>query len=398
MSATYLNSWNQLPNHIEYRAHWSAQNKHLESGIAAVYKNENYSLWQKIYFVFKRIVEAIVCFFTPASFEKNIQSCFLPTSVTSISTLEAQFDQWRAETYDSRFTPYHLDLTTPDNQKLHAICYARDDVAKRDLPTIIYFPGMIEHASRSVKRLLSLAFEAEVLPYNVIVFDYRGSGLNRLFYGDRSFQARDLILDGETVAQAAIEKLGISETNVHFFGVSFGGAIGSFVAHMHTGRFINYNSFASLQETLRGSPSIKAAFEVIVNQNQENGCIWRCFSRISPSCSLRLLSWVVPYWGWDLEPRKVLPDLQGRILCVNHPSDAVIPDTLAAYQALPAVSKGDKCAYRCTSEIIESEQVRITTGEAFHKAPPKKLISKEDGLPMVQKLSQFLSIRPLELP
>ena len=394
MSTTPLNYWNQLHVHIEYRAQWTAQNAHLQAGVAAAYKNEYLSLWEKISLVFRRIIDAIVWFFTPTAVEKNIQGCILPSSETPIPKLQVQFDRWKTAEFDSRFTPYCLDLTTPDNQKLHAIFYARDDVGKWDLPTIVYFQGMRGYTIKSMRKLLELTSDENAPPYNVIVFDYRASGINRLFYGERRFDANALILDGETVVQAAIHKLHILEENVHFFGVSFGGAIATFVAHMHKGRLVNYNSFASLKETLNASPAIMQIFKRMILQKQETGCVWNCLNRISPSKSLSFLSWVAPFWGWDLEPRKVLSDLQPRILCVNHPLDMVITDSLAAYHALPVAIEGEKCAYRCTSEIIDSEKERIVDGIAIHKAPPKVLLTKEEGLPMMQKLSQFLFIQP----
>lgn len=383
MSAAYLTNWSELPNHCAYKAQWTSKNVHFQSGLYGICRNRHMSLCQKICLLFKRILEAIVCFFTPSSFQRSVQTALIPTSTTPEAKIQAHFDAWKTED-TGRFTRYCLDLITPDNQPIHAFFYARDDVT-RDLPTVIYFQGMTGQAMTSTSKLLKLLTGSKAPPCNVVVFDYRASGVNRLLYGERRFTARDLILDGDTVVQAAIHKLGISEKNILFFGVSFGGALAAFVAHMYSGRFVNYNSFSSLTSVLNRSTPIRETYERFVMQTDNHRCPWTCLRRLSAQRALRMLSAMTPYWGWDLEPRDVLPDMQKRTLCVHHPNDTMIPVDCAAFNALPP-------ANRCLSKVIPS--TTITDGLALHKAKPNVLVTQDGDIPMTDKLIHFLFTPP----
>lgn len=379
MSATNLTNWNQLSNHRAYKAQWTPNNAHLQSNLCAIWCSKHLSLCQKICLLFKRILEAVVRFFTPASFQRSVQGAVISSSRTAEATIQDQFNVWKTEN-TGPFTRYCLDLTTPDKQPIHAVFYARDDV-KRDLPTVVYFQGMNGQVMDQKNKPLEFFTGPGVPPCNVILFDYRASGVNRLLYGERCFTARDLILDGDTVVQAAIHTLGISEKNILFFGVSFGGALAAFVAHMYSaGRFVSYNSFSSLASVLNSSIPIRQNYELLV-LHADNRCPWSGLRRVSAQRALRLFAALAPYWGWDLEPRNVLPAMHKRTLCVHHPGDTFIPPSCAAFNALPPSS-------RCLSKVIPSKT--ITDGLALHMAKPDELVTQDGDIPMTKKLTQFL--------
>jgi len=374
-----LDSWNNLPNHIAYPAKWTPNNAHLQAGCYGICRSAHLSCCQKIRLIFKRIFEAIVRFFTPSSFQKSLQSALITSSTIPIPDILDSFNKWK-EQDTGRFTRYCLDLLTPDKQPIHALFYARDDL-NRDVPTVIYFLGMNRQSIKSAKKMLELFSGPNVPDCNVIVFDYRGSGVNRLLYGERRFTGRDLILDADTVVQAAIHKLGFDEKDILFFGASFGGAIASIVARRYSGRFVSYNSFSSLNAVLNNSTVIRESYERHVLK-AENRCPWTCLRRVSAKRALCMVACMVPYWwGWDQEPQDVLPDMKDRTLCVHHPDDTMIPVEAAAFNALPVSNL-------CLTKVIPSKI--ITDGLALHKARPDELVTHDDNKLLTDKLIEFL--------
>jgi hypothetical protein len=329
---------------IAFQAHWTPQNCHLQSHFKGIFQSQQLSLYQKITLAFHRILESLGRHFCPPHVQSLIRYALIPSSLLTgdlSSRMEQEWIQkWEGPDAQGQwtqlrnaYTPIQMKLKTPDGIPVDGIFYQSRATAERDIPTILCFTGNGGVLySPSWDWLLKKGMQS-TQPFNVIAVNYAMPDLK---------SAKDPVICGETIFQAARESLGISEANLHFLGFSLGGAVAALVHDLHpwAGRMINYNSFDSLRGLIR-SPA-------------------------SPLCDM------IPHWllrellaqatvplGWNMEPKRALRQLKEKTLFIYNPQDEIIPP--------------DATAARATASLLDSIFRRHAVLEASDHVIPLKL-------------------------
>lgn len=192
-------------------------------------------------------------------------------------------------------------IITPDQVHLRANVNVVQG-AVSETPTVILFNplGANDLIHEGLKDLL---IERKC---NVITFNYRGLGTTR--------RAEDLIIDGESVYQYAINELGIKKDKVHFYGFSLGGALAAQVKALHPeskGKYV-------------GDRVLKSIFSLIT----ENCCIKRLGSTVKKITSLIsaiFIAYPIYLLGWEWDGCKAFNKLEGDKRLVFHPHDYLVP-------------------------------------------------------------------------
>jgi|GEM_PF-6712043 len=329
---------------IAFQAHWTPQNCHLQSHFKGIFQSQHLTICKKISLAFHRVIESICTHFCPPHVQSLIRSALVPSSLLQgalSSRLEQEWIQkWEGPDAQGQwtqlrnaYTPIQMQLKTPDGANVNGIFYQSRATAERDIPTILCFTGnggvlyspswdwLLKKGSQSTQ------------PFHVIAVNYAMPDLK---------SAKDLVIYGETVFQAARESLGISETNLHFLGFSLGGAVAGLVHDLHpwAGRMINYNSFDSLKGLIRSPASL--------------------LSDMVPHWLLReLLAQATVPLGWHMEPKRALRQLKEKTLFIYNPQDEIIPP--------------DATAARATASLLDSIFRKHAALEASDHVIPLKL-------------------------
>lgn len=137
------------------------------------------------------------------------------------------------------------DIKTPDEYPLTVVHYQVDrHVEQIDSPTIVCFNDG-RFPIRSFEFLLTCGF-------NIIVFDHRTNVKS----------AGDLLLDGESVIQTAIDHFGIAKKNLHFAGMGVGAQVCAQLATKYPeARVLNINSFIGSRERILSSPEFNVIWQ-----------------------------------------------------------------------------------------------------------------------------------------
>lgn len=244
---------------LRFQALWTTQNCHLQSSIFGIWNSTHLSTWEKITTVFLRYIELISGYICPKSFSQKAKEKImsLPVQRAVIENRRASWiANWNTEGSQSlpgwrriqeRFTPYQLQLTSPDAAPnagdVRGFFYRHNAADKNqvDVPTIICFDRVVANEAIWNWLLVTGCHSSE--PFNVITLDYPTENIN---------SSRDLIKHGETLYQMAHDRLGISERNIHFLGCGFGGPLAALVSEMHpdAGRLVSFKSFASMESLI----------------------------------------------------------------------------------------------------------------------------------------------------
>lgn len=311
------------PNEIAFRGVWNAENSHLQSNLYDILISPHLTLWKKISTIFNRVMECIVRSICPEFLLKIAQASIVPCSMNLDGVYRAEDVQaaqnnwlrlWNPDEDDDsiqviqlNYEPSQLSLTTPEGVQIKGIFYKHKNSTSDDIPTILCFNPNNGYAYGDTWNwLLKKGCDSFDQPFNVLVFDYPTPQL---------CCARDLVIYGDTLFQAARRRLGISERNLHFLGYSLGGAIGPLVAQMHplAGRVVSLRSFASLHNVITDH-------EGVLNN--------------LPFFARWVLAKLAAAIGWGIEASDALWDLREKTLFVYSRGDEVLPPSVTAVNAV----------------------------------------------------------------
>lgn len=251
-----------------------------------------------------------------------------------------------------RFGNFNKEIITPDGIHLAAQVSIVNG-ATPDTPTTILFNPL----GAEDEMFDSLRARIEAKGSNVISFNYRGLGT--------TWNSTDLVLDGDSVYQYAIEELGTQASKVHLFGYSLGSVLAAQVKALHSeseGKYV-------------GDRPFKSVFSLIT----ENCCIARygvIVKKITSFISALFLAYPVYLLGWEWDTGKVINHLSGEKRVIYHPKDILIP-----YDA----SAATLCA---STDIVCLDPQK--DGPASHFAPLYQH-QTHDGNSAVDVIADFLS-------
>ncbi len=366
---------------IHYSAHWTPKTAALQSNPIGIARSSDLSLVQKVTIASQRslqILLATVLF----PLKSLARSMTLPTSQTPRKEWEALNQKWEQK-WQGKHSPYEptaLQLTTPDGASIHGTFY-RQRWAGNDIPTIVCFNhNRCLSKSDNWDWLISKG-EKSSTPFNVIVFDYRGTDQQT-----KVNNTRELVLDGETVVQCAIEKLGVSPKNLHYLGFSIGGGVSAQVAanNPETGRIANRSSFSSLGAVLQNSPEIDDTVPPVLLPFVPKFLLPLFWNKVT--------KWVVAKVngsiGWELDATPALRSLKDRLLIAYHPSDRLIPPQVGAIAAIGKKSTSQQ-AILSLKPTVTNEYPQFD----YHLAP-FQLLQDVNGMKASKRILNFLLNTP----
>lgn len=355
-------------NRVTFQAKWNDSNVHLNSSVCEIWKLSEKSFFQKVYLCFTKGMDNIATFFlSPA--KKLCGSWIVPVSRASAGE-RAFWDQLWSEFWSGQeqspltaaYQASELHVTAPDGTLVKGAFYRHKRGVGQDVPTIICFGPNAQLAKSECWDWLLKKGAGTPIPFNVAVFDYRTDLV----------ESGQCVLDGDAVVQALHEGMGISKSNLHMMGYSFGGGIGAQVADLHpdAGRYVDLRSFGSIGKVLRHGRIL-------------DGFI--CAAR--DSRMMRIAKWIISRvpsmlkWGIDIE--KPLKAMGARALVVYHPRDCVIPGA-----ASPAewVETGRAVEMRFKRTVTISEPESLYN----HHCNPLKYYEDENGLNISKRILNFV--------
>lgn len=170
---------------------------------------------------------------------------------------------------------------------------------------------------------------------NFSFFDYRGVADSKGPFKD----PKNLVVDGSSIVQFVRAHLKTPPGQIHFYGVSLGGAIAAETQALDpdrlVGRHLNERSFASSDKLIKA---------------------------ISGSCLGTLLSRIVKIQGYSINTVEAFDKLKGQKLVVYHPEDQAIPYSASLQQEI------QHDAVIC----LEPRAGRRETGETYADASRRK--------------------------
>lgn len=359
-------------NRIAFQAKWNDSNIHLNPNVCEIWKLSEKSFFQKVYLCFTKGMDNIANFFlSPA--KKFCGSKIVPVSTWSAEE-RAFCDRRWAQVWSgqgqSRLTAAYqaseLHVTAPDGTLVKGAFYRHERGVGQDVPTIICFGPNSQLAKSECWDWLLKKGLGTPIPFNVAVFDYRTDLV----------ESDQCVLDGDAMIQALHEGMGISKSNLHMMGYSFGGGIGAQVADLHSdaGRYADLRSFGSIGKVLRHGRIIDRIIDLFVSAQRHPWMV-------------RIAKWIVSRvpsmlkWGIDIE--KPLRAMGDRALVVYHPQDPVIPGA-----ASPA-------EWAKTGQAVEMRFKRTVTtswpeNSYDHHCNPLKYYEDENGLNISKRILNFV--------
>lgn len=252
---------------------------------------------------------------------------------------------------DNRFY-FNKEIITPDQVSLAATVHIIDSATPATPTVLLFNPLGANHDVHDDLKLNLLKKNC-----NVITFDYRGLGATR--------RAEDLVIDGESVYQYAIDELGVEKDKIHFYGFSLGGAISAQVKALHPeskGKYV-------------GDRPFKSIYHIIT----ENCCIERlgpALKKITSLISAIFIAMPVYLLGWEWDGKRAVTLMNGDKRVVYHPNDYLVPFKASLACDCPE------------NELIQLD--RNESGLSTHFSPlTKKITSK--GTNALSEVTDFLS-------
>lgn len=200
----------------------------------------------------------------------------------------------------------HFDISrhpiqTPDGALLSTHLFKHKN-ANETTPTIIYFQGNGSLKGMGGWEWILQDSFVQKKPVNLVLFDYRSVDEST---GEFS-SAKDLLVDGASVADWIRKKLHTPANKIHFYGMSLGGAIAlktKAASPDFTGKLVSERSFSSIERVVSG-----------------------------PSWAQRFAIWLLKTYEFELDAAADLPHVQGPKRIAFHRKDPVIryPASLAA--------------------------------------------------------------------
>ncbi|MBI3236656.1 MAG: alpha/beta hydrolase [Chlamydiales bacterium] len=267
-----------------FQAVWNPLQAHLN--------RDSQSLLQKVVYTIKKVV-----LFVPNSV---VAACINPRRATPFSPF-IDLEEGHGEFRKKIITPDRVDLAAT----VHIV-----EGAVRETPTVILFnplgtnQGIHSQGIGPDRGGIEGALIA--CGCNVITFDYRGLG--------STWQAEDLVVDGESIYQYATDELGIDPAQVHFYGFSLGGAISLQVKALHP----------EVESKYVGDRSFKSVFSWIT----EKFCIARLgwlIKKITMAVSAIFVAYPVYFLGWEWNGSQIVDLVGGEKRFIYHPQDDLLP-------------------------------------------------------------------------
>ncbi len=315
-------------NDILFAAQWTQHNAYLQTSLSTIIQSPFHTSFEKIQHCFNRgLTQAFGTLLFPL--KSFTRSMVLPSSQISQEAYhqiavgwqqrwENPFPIGRQAQLIQTYEPIILEMITPDGTLIKGVWYKHRSSTDANLPTILCFNHNRVHAKSTEWEWLLKKGLSSPQPFHVIVFDYRRN----------PSQADDLLVDGETVIQTALTKLGIAPANLHLFGYSIGGAVSAILANLHPdlGRIVNRSSFSSLEKLLQHSPE--------AHETLGDSLFFFVPKPLLPLILNRRTKWITAMistgLGWNLDPSYALKKIKNRLLVVYHPQDRLIPPALGA--------------------------------------------------------------------
>ncbi|MBS0603558.1 MAG: alpha/beta fold hydrolase [Verrucomicrobia bacterium] len=361
---------------IDFQARWNESNSHLQ---ADIFTRMAGTLFAPITSLCRQLIMPTTGF--PRELVERVDQIWQnkwegDADLARTSPLGA--DPTRLRTH---YEPIVLNLTTPDGINIKGTLYRHRRGASMDIPTILCCQPNGQLARDSGWDWLLKKGCASPQPFHVITFDYRQCGASR----GTLHRLKDLVIDADTVYQAAKDSLNISERNLHHLGFSMGGAVSAMLADKHplSGRCTNLNSFDCLENVIKNSPMIGdviARFPIPAFLASCSGFI-RSF--IGP-----IIAWL----GWGLDARGALERIKQRTLFMYHPQDPLIPPAAAA------VNAASLTPLQAATQVVQLQfkpTIRCEYPGFNHHAGPLMLYQDASGLNASKRIVNFILGRDL---
>jgi hypothetical protein len=291
--------------------------------------------------------------------------------------------KWEPEILDSDPHGLHLhyeaivlNLTSPDGVPIQGTLYRHRRAPTLDVPTVICVQPNAQLSRSDGWDWILKKGAISPQPFNVIVFDYRNCGTS----GGTLKNLSDPVIDAETVYQAAVEALHLSEQNIRFLGFSMGGAISAKLAANHplSGRYVSLNSFNSLGNVIRYAP----VFDQVIERIQ----IPECLKSISGFVRM-ILGPILSCVGWGLNVTEALEKIKQRTLFVYHPQDPLIPEAAAAVTGVALT------AQQAANQVVKLQfkpTVRMSPDDFNHHVAPLSLYEDGRGLSASRRIINYI--------
>jgi pimeloyl-ACP methyl ester carboxylesterase len=297
---------------ITFQGEWTPQNICLTSSLSHIFQSDDLSIVKKIDLIFWRSLESVMQCICPARLHNFAQTLMVPSSVNP-EEAQAARTQWTQNWNSAHvgygylrsiYDPLTLHVNAPDGTGVEGVFYRHRDNEDQDIPTILCFNGNGSYPYTDYWNYLLTECSMTDSPFNVIVCNYAPPKIKSI---------RDVVLYGDLFFQAALDQ-GISEENIHFAGMSLGGAIAALVAALHpeAGRMVNINSFDSMHHFILDQQMVFGNAQFIK---------W-------------IASKILSAIGWALEPGRALNALRQKTLFLYTRADEVISPRITAVQAV----------------------------------------------------------------
>ncbi|MBM3207266.1 MAG: alpha/beta hydrolase [Chlamydiae bacterium] len=262
---------------LYYQARWNTQNENLQD-----------SLFDKVSkFFFSHI-------------HRFLTSLAVPSTTFTQARIIRSDQNHRNILSTLKCTQTEINIRTPDNKNIKGSLICPQGTSLSD-PVVIFAQP---NASVSVESTFIDTMQ-EIIKLNkkcnFILFDYRGSGFSK----GSLLQAKDLVLDLDSVYMFAKEQLKIPTQDIHMMGFSLGGAVTSQVKAMHpecTGNTVIDRSFSNI-------------IDIASSLVKKNAIISFLARHV-----LRLLG-----WGW-LNSTEAFKKIKSPSLILHHPKDYIIKE------------------------------------------------------------------------
>lgn len=258
------------------------------------------------------------------------------------------------------FQPIALNIKTPDGARIKGVFYKSQKTTSTDIPTILYCqPNLGLSKAKCHQWMLKKAAKTDV-PYNVVLFDYRGCGKSKLSSKSSHLNAKKLVIDADSVYQCVRKKLGIAAKNVRFYGWSLGGAVSAQVAALHprSGAHVHSRSFSSLK-----------------------GVVQAYFPRVLA----RVVNKIFQAFHWVFDTFKVWKKIKDRSLVVYHPKDRVIPQS---------ASLASKVGRKHKLQLRLKKKSKNNSGRINHHGMPYRAYTSKKGMGARKQILNFLLEQP----
>lgn len=246
-------------------------------------------------------------------------------------------------------------ITTPDGAKIQAILFRTFPLLEANRSTIICFNtnGVVaEHLP--FKHLLIESIRRRA-PCDFVFFNYRDA--------QKFNTIQDLVIDGASVVQWVKETLRTPDDQIHFYGQSLGGIIGTQVKALNPastpGRLVNDRSGSSMDDFVESIASARLKI-------------------------LRIFKSILRWTGLSFDAAAAFRTLVGRKMVIHHPRDGIFPPSRNLAHRIIDVD-------HVKIELVSNENL---DGDP-HNFDLRDCLDKETQRPATERIYNFLFDPPI---